>query len=441
MLVNLEDQKSLFVTFFLSISACSKTNYVKDLLYHNTTRIQPEIQRIVWLYKRWQPLYNIIHRSVSPRVEFIQGIPSNLEDDDYFDPRINNLLILDDLFSEAGKDKRITDLFTEGSHHRSLSVISISQNLFASKDPTQRRNCHYLVLFNNPIDRQSVMTLARQMYPGQSEKMMKMFEKATKKPYGYLLVDLKPFTPENDRLKSEVLWADQHLATGRPAYNQSDHSIEPIKEGSHPEASHSDFGFEPVHIEEQQQEIMAEKGQACDDCGLLFDTFHDVQRHVKRGWCPETTQSKKRKIEEDTDEDDGPVEDNEAYNHLWKLAKKEVKDRFDRLYDRYLSDGENENDAADMARDRVKQAEENDFFQRYTTLLEVYWFPLKDSSVHKNIVQQINLLREKGVSLSSAVKRVINKNKGRFEDLFDTEISEDEASENNSDDETDNEQI
>ena len=100
---------------------------------------------------------------------------------------------------------------------------------------------------------------------------------------------------------------------------------------------------------------MAEKGQACDDCGLLFDTVHDVQRHVKRGWCPETTQSKKKKIEEDTDEDDGPIEDNEAYKHLWKVAKKEVKDRFDRLYDRYLSDGENENDAADMARDRGKQ--------------------------------------------------------------------------------------
>ena len=279
-------------------------------------------------------MYCLIHRIVSPRVEFIQGIPSNLEDDDYFDPRINNLLILDDLFSEAGRDKRVTGLFTEGSHHRSLSVISISQNLFASKDPTQRRNCHYLVLFNNPVDRQSVMTLTHQMYPGQSEKMMKMFEKATKKPYGYLLVDLKPFTPENDRLKSEVLWADQHLAIERPAYNQSHHSIEPITEGSHPEASHSDVGFQAVHIEEQQQEIMAEKGQACNDCGLLFDTVHDVQRHVKCGWCPETTQSKKRKIEEDTDEDDGPVEDNEAYNHLWKLVKKEVKDRFDRLYDK-----------------------------------------------------------------------------------------------------------
>ena len=135
--------------FFLSNSVCGKITIVKDVLQHHETRIQPEIQRIVWLYKRWQPLYNLIHRTVSPTVEFIQGIPSDLEDDDFFDSRINNLLILD----EAGKDKRTTDLFTEGSHHRSLSVISISQNIFPSKDPTQRRNCHYLVLFNNPVDR------------------------------------------------------------------------------------------------------------------------------------------------------------------------------------------------------------------------------------------------------------------------------------------------
>lgn len=125
---------------------------VKDLLQNNTNKIQPGIQRIVWLYKRWQPMYTLIKRTAVPKVEFIQGIPADLEDDDFFDPRINNLLILDDLFSEAGKDKRITDLFTEGSHHRSLSVISINQNLFGNKDPTQRRNCHYLILFNNPVD-------------------------------------------------------------------------------------------------------------------------------------------------------------------------------------------------------------------------------------------------------------------------------------------------
>jgi len=106
-------------------------------------------------------MYTVIKKSVVPKVHFIQSIPPDLDDDDYCDPRINNLLILDDLFTEAGKDKRITDLFTEESRHRSLSVISINQNLFGNKDPIQRRNCHYLILFNNPVDKQSVITLRK----------------------------------------------------------------------------------------------------------------------------------------------------------------------------------------------------------------------------------------------------------------------------------------
>ena len=171
---------------------------MKDLLGHLSSRVLPTIDRIMWLYRRWQPIYAVIQRTVTPRVEFHQGIPLDLEDDEFFDSKLNNLLILDDLHSTSGKDRRITDLFTEGSHHRSLSIISINQNLYASKDPTQRRNCHYLVLFNNPVDKQSIMTLARHMYPGNTSKFETVFAKATKNPYGYLIVDLKPFTAEGD---------------------------------------------------------------------------------------------------------------------------------------------------------------------------------------------------------------------------------------------------
>jgi hypothetical protein len=46
----------------------------------------------------------------------------DLDDDHYFDPRIRNVIVLDDLISIAAKDPRINDLFTEGSHHRNLSV-------------------------------------------------------------------------------------------------------------------------------------------------------------------------------------------------------------------------------------------------------------------------------------------------------------------------------
>ena len=42
---------------------------------------------------------------------------------------------MDDLMSTAAKDPRINDLFTEGSHHRNLTVIALNQNLYFAKPP------------------------------------------------------------------------------------------------------------------------------------------------------------------------------------------------------------------------------------------------------------------------------------------------------------------
>jgi hypothetical protein len=162
----------------------------------------PPPQRIVWLYKRRQPLYDEISRTVVPRVKFIRGIPMDLDGDHYFDLRIRNVIVLDDLMSTEAKDPRINDLFTKGSHHRNLSVVTLNQNLFLGKDPTQRRNCHYLVLFNNPVDRQHIATLGRQMYPGRAHDFL---QKVTMEPYSYLFVDLKPTTPDSLRLPTDVL--------------------------------------------------------------------------------------------------------------------------------------------------------------------------------------------------------------------------------------------
>jgi len=176
----------------------------KEVTTGNSTIITPLPQRIVRLYKRWQPLDDVIRATVRPPVEFIQGIPIDLDKDQFLNPNMNNL-ILDDLMSTASKDPRVNELFTEGSHHRNLSVIAINQNLYYSKGPTQRRNCHYLALFNSPIDKQQVMTLARQMYPDNYQYFMRHFSEATCKPFGYLLVDLKPTTMESLRLRINAL--------------------------------------------------------------------------------------------------------------------------------------------------------------------------------------------------------------------------------------------
>ena len=110
----------------------------------------------------------------------------------------------DDLATDASKDSRITDLFTKGSHHRNFSVIALNQNLYFSRDPTQRQNCHYLILFNNPVERQQVLTLARQIYPKNLSELLSHFEDAIRRQYGYLLVDLKPTTPEALHMRTNI---------------------------------------------------------------------------------------------------------------------------------------------------------------------------------------------------------------------------------------------
>ena len=106
--------------------------------------------------------------------------------------------------STSSKGLRVNELFTgEGSHHRNLSVSAINQNLYYNKDPTQRRNCQSLVVFNNPIDKHQVQNLARQMYPENPQHLMRYFKDATSKPYGYLVVDLKPTCTRVDSLRQD----------------------------------------------------------------------------------------------------------------------------------------------------------------------------------------------------------------------------------------------
>jgi hypothetical protein len=65
-------------------------------------------------------------------------------------------------------------------------------------------NTHYIVLFKNPRNAGQVSTLARQMYPGKSKFVVEAYEDATKEPYGYLLIDLKPETHDAYRIRTRI---------------------------------------------------------------------------------------------------------------------------------------------------------------------------------------------------------------------------------------------
>ena len=257
-----------------------------------------------------------------------------------------------DLMSTSSKDLRINELFTEGSHHRNLSVIAINQNLYYNKDPTQRRNCHYVILFNNPIDKQQIMTLGRQMYPENSNHLMKHFKEATSKPYGYLLIDLKPFTPENKRLHCNNFDYLQSVTDSPMKMEHSPHTPQGNMDHSLP------FKKDPLHQSRMDLEPIKtcsnKAHHSCEHCGLLFETMIKMNRHMLRN-C---TENRKRLLEEDLSEIP-------TFKKIVKRARANNEEEYSELVDKFIEDGLSEKRAEKKAEKELADLDYDTFMKLY----------------------------------------------------------------------------
>ncbi|GFX98715.1 uncharacterized protein TNCV_2567281 [Trichonephila clavipes] len=181
-------------------SNSGKTFFVRRIL--ETKLIKPFPPKIIWCYGIYQKLFEKMSD-----IEFHEGIPSGVEN------ITNALIIIDDLMNEVGDDKKLSNLFTKGSHHRDISVIFILQNIFCKGKQIRNisLNTSYLCCFKNVRDKQQISCLARQMYPSQSKFLLESYDDATKVPYGYLFIDLKPETNERLRIRTSIFPGDKNI--------------------------------------------------------------------------------------------------------------------------------------------------------------------------------------------------------------------------------------
>ena len=122
--------KHPFSMVVLGPSGSGKSVWTKILLLSSLLLVlQPSPERIIGCFGQWQPLNDNIRKKI-PRIEFVNGIPDHLNDQHYIDVSKRNILVIDDLMTEAKCDQRIADLFIKGSHHRNISVVYLTQNLF-----------------------------------------------------------------------------------------------------------------------------------------------------------------------------------------------------------------------------------------------------------------------------------------------------------------------
>ena len=76
-------------------------------------------------------------------------------------------------------------------------------------------NSHYMVIFRNPRDSLGISTLAKQMFPKHINYLMEAFDDATSKPYEYLMIDCHQLTPENMRLRTNILPGERQIVYAR----------------------------------------------------------------------------------------------------------------------------------------------------------------------------------------------------------------------------------
>lgn len=212
-------------------SGCGKSTFTLNLLNNIEDIITPLIEKVVWCHAE----NNAIPESLKNKnnIEFYNGIPDN------FDNRENKpmLIILDDLMMDAFNAK-VCELFTKGSHHRHLSVILITQNIFHqgcySRDISL--NAKYMVIFKNPRDKSQFHHLARQIYPESSKELLRIYKEITQTPHAYLLIDLTQDINDLFRFRTDIFnpsyctfYCPQNLLTiqngvqnetveGQPAY-------------------------------------------------------------------------------------------------------------------------------------------------------------------------------------------------------------------------------
>ncbi len=193
-------------------SKSGKTTLLSKILFYcDKGLVQPPPDRIIYCYSVWQKAFEEIqinransYNSNDCRLEFKEGLPQMSD----FNAKQNSILVLDDLMTEAGKDEKILKLFTIDSHHLNVTVFFLTQNIFPQEkySRTISLNCQYIILTNNPRDRNQLVQLAKQIFPKNTQFFMEAYNDAvTERNFGYLLLALNQKTLEENRLQTGIL--------------------------------------------------------------------------------------------------------------------------------------------------------------------------------------------------------------------------------------------
>ena len=183
-----------------------KSTLMFGILKNASGCFQRPPDKIVYAYRHFQPLFREMIKSI-PNIIMFEGLPTADDIEDWSKGTEHMVLVLDDMIAEVVKDAQTLSLFTMKCHHMCITVFLLSQHLFfpGKFSRSISLNIHYFLIFKNPRDRKQALYFASQPFPDSLEYVKSALAKAHSKPYGYLCIDLSPSTPEEYRLRTNIL--------------------------------------------------------------------------------------------------------------------------------------------------------------------------------------------------------------------------------------------
>jgi hypothetical protein len=207
--INIDTDNSFKLLHPFTLSLCGitqsgKTQLVKRLINEASSMIKPPPEKIIISYTEDQSAYREILQNQQHNVEFVQGMEGISMS--MFHGREKVLLVIDDQMIDAVNNKCIQELFTKGVHHKSISVILISQNIFPQGKHGRdiRLNCQYFILMKSPTFNSQITYLGRQLFPSHPKFLPDAYKKGTMEPYSYLFVNLHPLCNDQCRVAQGI---------------------------------------------------------------------------------------------------------------------------------------------------------------------------------------------------------------------------------------------
>ena len=187
-----------FTAIISGASGTGKTEWIKKLLKYKEQLIDEEPNHVLYCYGEINPeIMKLKHQGI----ELFNGIPTKA---DILQRPSGMLLILDDLINDVDP-KFLEILYTRGSHHWNVSVITVTQNLFDKNIKVTRINSHCIILIKNPQGLLQIKTLGSHLFPGKTKYFLESYENAVdSENYGYLVINMKPNLNDDFKLTSNI---------------------------------------------------------------------------------------------------------------------------------------------------------------------------------------------------------------------------------------------